>query len=382
MWPNGNNSLIFTADEPERLRGKQHGKLWCDELAAWRYPEAWDQASLGLRIGEKPQAVITTTPRPTPLVRSLAKDPRTYLTRGSTYDNKENLAPAFVQQIITKYEGTRLGRQELNAEILEDNPGALWTRALIDDARLSKHPDLGRVVVAVDPAVSSNEQSDLTGIVCCGIDRQNPPHFYVLDDVSNIYTPDQWGQAVVNLYAKRSADRVVAEINQGGDMVEAVLRSKHAGIPYTAVRATRGKAVRAEPVAALYEQGRVHHIGSFPALEDQMCDWNPVLDAKSPDRMDALVWGITELSEGGDLAAYYHDRAAEVAASKAPKPPIVVSKPREWSDALRSVRMGVLPPGQLPVDEINDWIAACEELGQHDQAEVARAVLRQADGGN
>lgn len=378
IWPNGAVSLIFTADEPERLRGKQHGKLWCDELAAWRYPEAWDQASLGLRLGIHPQAVITTTPRPTKLIRLLAKDPRTHITRGTTYENKDNLAEAFIQQIITKYEGTRLGRQELNAEILEDNPGALWQRSQIDETRIGHSPELLRVVVAVDPAVSSNEDSDLTGIVCCGRDGQKPPHFYVLDDVSDIYSPDKWGQAVVNLYRKRDADRVVAEVNQGGDMVEAILRSKHSDIPYSAVRATRGKAVRAEPIAALYEQGRVHHVGSFPQLEDQMCDWNPVSDDKSPDRMDALVWGMTELSEGSDLAAYYHERAAAAEAKKNPPRAPEAPKAREWSEALRTVRMGILPPGELPVDEVNDWIALCEEQGQHDAVEVARGVLEQA----
>lgn len=381
IWPNGATSLIFTADEPERLRGKQHGKLWCDELAAWRYPEAWDQASLGLRLGNHPQAVITTTPRPTPLVRTLAKDPKTYITKGSTYENRDNLASAFISQIITKYEGTRLGRQELNAEILEDNPGALWKRAQIDDSRMSAAPELCRIVVAVDPAVSSNEESDLTGIVCVGKDRNNPPHFYVLEDVSDIYSPDQWADAVVRLYHRRSADRVVAEINQGGDMVEAILRGKHSGIPYTAVRATRGKAVRAEPIAALYEQGRVHHIGSFAQLEDQMCDWDPATATKSPDRMDALVWGMTELSEGGELAEYYRARKAEAEEASKPAPPVVKIKPREWSEAVRHIRMGVMPPGEIPVDEVNDWITFCEEQGRHEQAQIARDVLERAKGG-
>lgn len=300
-WPNGAVSLIFTADEPERLRGKQGEKLWCDELAAWRYPEAWDQASLGLRLGTAPQAVVTTTPRPTALVKALIAAPSTHVTRGSTYDNRANLAGAFLQQIVTRYEGTRLGRQELNAEILEDNPGALWNRAQIDATRLAHAPDLYRIVVGVDPAVTSNEDSDLTGIVVAGRDRQTPPHFYVLEDLSLIASPDKWGQAAVNAYYKHAADRVVAETNQGGDMVESIIRHRDANVAYTGVRASKGKATRAEPIAALYEQSRVHHVGALPRLEDEMCDWDPATSAKSPDRMDALVWAITELTSDGAL---------------------------------------------------------------------------------
>ena len=302
LWPNGATSLIFTADEPERLRGKQHAKLWADELAAWRYPEAWDQAALGLRLGAKPQAVVTTTPRPTALVKALLADPGTLPTRGSTYDNKQNLAGAFLAKIITKYEGTRLGRQELNAEILDDNPGALWKRAQIDDTRVARAPQLVRIVVGVDPAVTSKEDSDLTGIVAAGVDDQHPPHFYVLEDASLTDSPMGWARQVVQTFTLQEADRVVAEVNNGGDLVEAVVRSVDPNIPYTAVHATRGKAVRAEPIAALYEQGRVHHVGAFPQLEDQMCDWDPLTSTKSPDRMDALVWAMTELSSesGGD----------------------------------------------------------------------------------
>ena len=300
VWPNGATSLIFTADEPERLRGKQHGKLWADELAAWRYPEAWDQAQFGLRLGAKPQAVVTTTPRPTAIVKALLADPTTHITRGSTYDNKGNLAGAFLAKIITKYEGTRLGRQELNAEILDDNPGALWKRDQIDATRVARAPEMSRVVVGVDPAVTSKEDSDLTGIVAAGRDNQSPPHFYVLEDASLIETPMAWARQVVKTYHDQQADRIVGEVNNGGDMVEAVIRSVDPNVAYTAVHATRGKAIRAEPIAALYEQGRVHHVGTFGALEDQMCDWDPLTSAKSPDRMDALVWALTELSaEGG-----------------------------------------------------------------------------------
>ena len=298
-WPNGATSLIFTADEPERLRGKQHGRLWADELAAWRYPEAWDQASFGLRLGTRPQAVVTTTPRPTALVKDLIADPSTHITRGSTYDNKANLAEAFLAKIVTKYEGTRLGRQELNAEILDDNPGALWKRSQIDDTRVSKMPEMVRVAVGVDPAVTSKEDSDLTGIVVAGRDQQSPPHFYVLDDLSVLGTPLVWAREAVRAFKSHRADRVVAEVNNGGDLVETVLRGVDPDVSYTAVHATRGKAIRAEPISALYEQGRVHHIGCFPDLEDQMCGFDPLTSTKSPDRMDALVWALTELSGGG-----------------------------------------------------------------------------------
>lgn len=296
-WPNGAISLIFTADEPERLRGKQHEKLWCDEVAAWKYEESWDQAMFGLRLGDNPQAIATTTPKPTKLMRQLSKDPTTHVTRGSTYDNKSNLAPTFLSKIVTKYEGTRLGRQELNAELLEDNPGALWKRDNIEENKVRKAPELVRIVVAIDPAATSNEDSDETGMIAAGRDRQSPPHFYILEDQSQIATPDGWAAAAVSMYRKRKADRIVGEVNNGGEMIESVIRHKDPNVSYKAVRATRGKELRAEPIAALYEQGRVHHVGNFPGLEDQMCDWNPQTDEDSPDRVDAMVWALADLSD-------------------------------------------------------------------------------------
>lgn len=296
LWPNGARSLIFTADEPERLRGKQHGKLWGDEIASWRYADAWDQARLGLRLGSKPQAVCTTTPKPTRLIKDLIKDPSTHVTRGTTYENVDNLAPTFLSDIITKYEGTRIGRQELNAEVLDDNPNALWKRKDIDDARVNDAPELSRVVVAIDPAVTSNENSDETGIIVAGRDNQSPPHFYVLDDRSLVASPAGWARVAINAYRKWEADRVIGETNNGGEMIESTLRNVDANVAYTAVHASRGKVTRAEPVAALYEQGRVHHVGSLPQLEDQQCDYDPTVSQASPDRMDALVWAITELS--------------------------------------------------------------------------------------
>jgi phage terminase large subunit-like protein len=296
-WPSGAKSLIFTAVEPERLRGKQHMKLWADELGAWRYAEAWDQAMFGMRLGINPQAVITTTPKPTEAVKRLLADPHTVVTRGRSYDNRANLAPAFFDAIIRKYEGTRLGRQELEAELLEDVPGALWTRKLIDSTR-GKSTDvqlegLVRIVVAIDPAVTSNPDSDETGIIVAALTRGW--HVLILDDLSCRETPLGWAKVAIAAYRARRADRIVAEVNNGGDLVAGNIRGVDPNVSVRTVRATRGKYIRAEPVAALYEQGRVHHIGSFPELEDQMCGWTPQGDQKSPDRLDALVWAVTEL---------------------------------------------------------------------------------------
>lgn len=299
-WPNGATSLIFSADEPERFRGPQCHKFWGDELAAWRYDEeAYDLLSFGLRLGDNPQSLFTTTPKPTKLLRQLLKDPSTFVTNGTSYDNRSNLAAKFFKQIIAKYEGTRLGRQEINAELLEDNPGALWNRKIIDELRWKlrdKLPQFVRIVVGVDPAVTANEDSDETGIVVVARDARTPSHFYVLDDASLSASPGEWAAKVVQSYIAQKADRVVAEVNNGGDLVEAILRTKDLSFAYKAVHASRGKITRAEPIAALYEQGRVHHVGSFAILEDQMCDYNPQTAVKSPDRMDALVWAISELN--------------------------------------------------------------------------------------
>jgi len=294
-WPNGARSLIFTADEPDRLRGKQHMKLWADELCAWRYPESWDQAQLGLRIGTNPQAIVTTTPKPTKELRDLVKDASTLITRGITDDNIQNLAPTFISKIVAKYRGTRLGRQELNAEILDDNPGALWQRTMIDALRVKTDaaPTMKRITVNIDPAASSNPDSDETGIVVTGIGIDG--HGYVLDDISMRGTPSEWGHVAVNAYRRWHADRIIAETNNGGEMVEAVIRMVDANVPFTAVHASRAKITRAEPISALYEQGKIHHVGFFPQLEDQMCDYDPRTAKYSPDRMDSLVWGFTEL---------------------------------------------------------------------------------------
>lgn len=308
LWPSGCKSLIFTADEPDRLRGKQHEKLWADELAAWRYEEAWDQALMGLRLGDDPQSVVTTTPRPTKIIRELMKDPETHVTRGSTYDNRANLASTFFDRIIKKYEGTRLGRQELQAEVLDDNPNALWQRAWIDRDRLKPEqvPQLHRIAVAIDPSVHDGTKTKKesakpqatdraeAGIVGGGIATINGvDHGYVLDDKSTFGSPAEWAQVAVDLFRSRRSDRIVAEVNNGGHMVEMTIRAIDRKVPYTAVHASRGKFTRAEPVSALYEQRRVHHVGSFPVLEDEMCDWEPGMP--SPNRMDALVWLLTYL---------------------------------------------------------------------------------------
>jgi len=288
-WPNGAKSLIFTADEPERLRGKQHMKLWADELASWRYAEAWDQAMFGLRLGNNPQAVVTTTPKPRRIIRDLVADPDAVIVRGSTYENRTNLAQAFLSKIIARYEGTTLGRQELYGEILTDIPGALWHRGLI---KIGDEPEsFQRVVVAIDPAVTSTEASDETGIIVAGRIGET---FYVLEDLSGRYTPEQWARIAVEAYQRWQADRIVGEVNNGGDMIESVIRQVDKQAAYTAVRASRGKAIRAEPIAALYEQGRGTHCAPFSELEDQMCSWTAEADW-SPDRMDALVWAGTEL---------------------------------------------------------------------------------------
>lgn len=296
-WPNGAVATIFSADEPERLRGPQHDFAWCDELAAWRYPEAWDMLMFGLRLGGDPRAVVTTTPRPTRLVRSLLDDPKVVVSRGRTAENHAYLAPAFLDQIVRRYEGTRLGRQELDAELLDDMPGALWQRGLIEAARTSAIPELLRVVVAIDPAATSHEHADETGIIVAG--RNAAGDGYVLGDASGRYGPAEWARTAIAACRAHRADRIVAEVNNGGEMVEATLRTIDPNVPFAAVRASRGKVARAEPVAALYEQGRIHHIGAFPTLEDQMCaftsDFDRAAAGYSPDRVDALVWGLTDL---------------------------------------------------------------------------------------
>jgi phage terminase large subunit-like protein len=249
-----------------------------------------------LRAGAQPRCVVTTTPKPLRLIRELAGDPATVLVRGTSYENLANLAPTFKAQILDSYEGTRLGRQELYAELLDDVPGALWSRAALDGLRRPAAPALRRVVVAIDPAVSASDESSETGIIVAGVGRDG--HGYVLADATIKASPASWAGRAIDCYRRYRADRIIAEVNNGGDLVEATIRSVDASVPYKAVHASRGKHTRAEPVAALYERGLIHHVGdtgSFEALEDQMCNWLPDPGVPSPDRMDALVWALTEL---------------------------------------------------------------------------------------
>jgi predicted phage terminase large subunit-like protein len=313
-WPNGAIATLFSADEPDRLRGPQFDAAWCDELAAWRYPQAWDMLMMALRLGTNPRVVVTTTPKPVKLVRALLASPDCAVTRGGTRDNAGNLAPGFLAAILKQYEGTRLGRQELDAELLEDMPGALWSRDAIERARIDEAPVLRRVVVAIDPAASAGEDADETGIVVAALGQDS--HGYVLDDLSGRYSPHDWASRALEAYRARRADRIVAEVNNGGAMVEATLRVLDAGVSYKPVHASRGKLARAEPVAALYEQGRIHHVGAFPALEDQMCAFTggPLAHRASPDRVDALVWALSELmlnSAEPALLSYYRSISAK-----------------------------------------------------------------------
>jgi|TARA_R100000149_G_scaffold382_2_gene132 predicted phage terminase large subunit-like protein len=297
---NGSKIMGFSAEEPERLRGPQFHRAWCDELAAWKYPEAFDQLMFGLRLGQNPQCVVTTTPKPTPLIKSLALRDDCQIHRGSTFENQDNLAPQALRALQERYGGTRLGRQELYAEILEDTEGALWTLKSIEANRVKESPELRRVIVAVDPAVTSSASSDDTGIVVAGQGVDNK--YYVLEDATFKGSPDAWGRKAIDLYYEYQADRIVAEVNNGGDLVERLLRTIDNNVPYTPVQASRGKLIRAEPIAALYEQNRVHHVGDFPQLEDQMCSFTG--GGKSPDRMDALVWALSELSQSTGTAIW------------------------------------------------------------------------------
>ncbi len=294
-WPNGVVAITYSGDEPDQLRGPQHQKAWADELAKFKYPqETWDNLMFGLRIGDQPQAVVTTTPRPIKVIKELVADKRTAVTRGHTLENRDNLAPDFLGFIIRRYEGTRLGRQELAGEILDDNPDALWERIQIEELRVTKHPELRRVVVAIDPQGTDSATTSDTGIIVAGIaEIGHTIHGYVLADLTLSGTPEKWATAAVSGYYNFLADRIVAEVNFGGDMVESIIRIVDKNISFMKVHASRGKTIRAEPVSALYEQGRVHHVGFFPDLEDQLCEWVP--GDKSPDRLDGLVWAITDL---------------------------------------------------------------------------------------
>ncbi len=299
-WPNGAVAQAFSAEDPESLRGPQFGAAWCDEIAKWRHADAtFDMLQFGLRLGERPRQVITTTPRPIPLLKRLLGDPSTALSHAGTVANKYHLSPAFLQTVVARYAGTRLGRQEIDGELIEDRADALWSRATIENARVGAAPPLARIVVAVDPPASTHKDSASCGLVAAG--RAEDGKIYVVaDDTVAGLSPAGWATKAIALWRRLAADALIVEVNQGGDMVRAVIAEQDASVPVIAKHARRGKWLRAEPVSALYEQGRVKHVGAFPALEDEMCDFglDGLSAGRSPDRLDALVWAVTALSFG------------------------------------------------------------------------------------
>ena len=305
-WANGAKVEFYSAEEPERLRGPQFSAAWCDELAAWNKDMAtWDMLQFCLRLGKHPRVCVTTTPKPTKLIRKILKDPKTHITTGSTFDNSANLAGTYLKAVKDQYEGTRLGRQELYAEVLEEAEGALWTTDMLESAEI-KHkdlPPLNRIVVAIDPAVTANAESDMTGIIVAGVDINGVA--YVLGDYTDKLSPQGWAAKAIKLYHEHQADRIVAEVNQGGDMVKHTLHGEDETVPVKMVRASRGKFARAEPISALYERGLVKHVSdpvdgaNLNELEQQMRVWEPLGSIGSPDRLDACVWALTDLCLNG-----------------------------------------------------------------------------------
>jgi phage terminase large subunit-like protein len=299
-WSNGAVAQAFSADDPESLRGPQFNCAWSDEIAKWRYADsAFDMLQFGLRLGSHPRQVITTTPRPTALVKRLLADPANAVTHAPTAANAFNLAPAFLRSVMARYAGTRLGRQELDGEIIDERADALWSRAVIEAGRVQQPPPLRRIVVAVDPPASSGKRADACGIVAAGCAEDDTIYVLADDSVQGV-APHIWADKAIALWRRLEADALVAEINQGGEMVRAVIEQADPAVPVTPVRATRGKWLRAEPVAMLYAQGRVKHAGSFAALEDEMCDFGGggLSNGRSPDRVDALVWAVSSLTQG------------------------------------------------------------------------------------
>lgn len=297
VWPSGAVAYAFSAEDPDGIRGYQFDAAWSDELCKWRYPEkTWSNLQLALRLGDKPRQIATTTPRPMALIKRLLAAETSAVTRASTYENRAHLSEAFFTEIAALYEGTALGRQELLGEIIDDIPGALWSWNLIEAARISEAPSLDRVVVAVDPPATAGPDADECGIVAAGVASCGGDNtaFVMADWSAGGLSPRQWAEKAVAAYHEYKADRIVVEVNQGGDMTKAVIAQVDAAAPVTGVYATRGKRLRAEPIAALYEQGRVRHVGAFPKLEDQMTSYSGG-SGNSPDRLDALVWALTEL---------------------------------------------------------------------------------------
>ena len=293
-WPNGAVGHIYYGSEPDKSRGAQSDLIWCDEIVKWKYPiDTFDNLMYGLRLGTSPLCGVSSTPKPTKLIKDLIARPDCIVTSGSTFSNKDNLSDVFISAVVQKYDGTRLGRQELYAEILDDNPNALWLREWLDEFRVSNYPTLSRVVVGVDPPASEN---GTCGIVVCGeVQLGRDFHYYVLDDMSIQGRPSAWASQAIAAYNKYKANFIIAEKNNGGDMVKSTLHNVDNDIPVILVWASRGKYTRAEPISLLYEQGYVHHVGAMMDLEDQLCEWEP--GDESPDRLDANVWGLTYLYE-------------------------------------------------------------------------------------
>ena len=344
-WPNGSWATLYSDEEPDQLRGYSGDTAWLDEFAKFRNAAlTWENLQFGMRevSNDRPRRLITTTPRPIAILRTIERAASTVVVTGSSYENKANLDPTWIAETLAPYEGTRVGRQEIEAEILEDTPGSLWSREWFDRDRKTAAPDLKRVVVGVDPAVSSAEGSDKTGIVVAGIGFDD--RFYVLADRTAKLAPVEWAREAVKAYSEFGADRIIAEANNGGDLVEATIRMVDRNVSFKKVHASRGKVARAEPVSALYEQGRVSHVGPLPELEDQMClftsDFNRSAAGYSPDNLDACVWAITELagrSITGGFAIYtYGGRCLYDSAKPRPDAP----NTPEW--VLRGDRY---PPG-------------------------------------
>lgn len=302
LWDNGAVASLYTSEDPDGLRGPQFDAAWCDELAKWKNPQAtWDMLQFGLRLGSFPRQVVTTTPRAVPLLKSLMTDNSVRMTHMRTSENAAHLADGFIETINQRYAGTRLGRQELDGELIQERAGALWSRERIEQCFEQAAPELIRILVAIDPPASSGKSSDACGIVVAGLDENGFAHV-LADESMSMAKPHQWARRAIALYHEYEADAVLAEVNQGGEMVAAVLSAEDATVPVLMRHASRGKWLRAEPVAALYEQGRVRHAGRFSALEDEMCDFAPegLSSGRSPDRLDAMVWALTELMLGAD----------------------------------------------------------------------------------
>lgn len=301
VFPDGDQAWTFSGDEPGQLRGPQFDVAWVDELAKYKYPdETIDNLEFGLRLGINPQYLVTTTPRPIKIIRQILADPDTVVTRGSTYENIGNLAPKFIKRVVKKYEGTRLGRQELHAHVLDDVPNSLWTRDLLDQTRVHKVPALRRIIVAVDPTVSENadvetSESDECGIMVGGVDERD--HGYLIEDLSDILSPEEWARRTVDAFHEYKADSVVGEVNNGGDLVRINIHVVDKSVPFRKVTASRAKHVRAEPISTAHEQKRIHLVGNFAKLEDQLCMYTSkgYVGGDSPDRGDAFVWLFSAL---------------------------------------------------------------------------------------